>query len=278
MEWEDPASEQKPNGTEALPFDRISSSHADHTNLKSVSRGFNSKTFPKQNSKVAPVSMGSGAAVIPEESEAHITTSKIEDLFTSQMSASFVPKLSVSKTPTGQSPPKPSSARGTRREELEYLSSILGSRTHRGMRTVRLPSHDDNAEETLKDGSQTARTRPAHGRQADTSHDYIGSLKSAGFGKKLSFSSYKTLYDVATFSEFPSSQDFAGGGVAALCTLSRERESLYSSGAVKYMLDLLINGKSLRSKCDACDALTALVKSKCVFFVFDLEICFFACF
>ena len=71
---------------------------------------------------------------------------------------------------------------------------------------------------------------------------------------------YGPLHDVATWSVFKDSQDFAGNGIAALSTITSDREVLHGAGAVQYMSDLLLNGKTYLAKCDACEALMALIK------------------
>jgi hypothetical protein len=272
MEWDESESpqEQKAANADAMPFDRIGSVHADHSGPKLSLR------IPKSASKQTTKGPLNSSTAVPEDPNQENASITFNDAFNFQMGSSLEPKQQQlhtasffespgGKPPRGSTPLKPTSARGTRKEELEYLSTILGSRTHRGIRVVRLsPQNEDDEEPVAKEGSQTARARTAaaHSKPSDITQEPIGPPKPVCLGKKLPFTTFKTLYDVATFSEFASSQDFAGGGVAALCSLPGDRDSLFGSGAVKYMLDLLVQGKSLRSKYDACDALVALVKSK----------------
>lgn len=89
----------------------------------------------------------------------------------------------------------------------------------------------------------------------------LGAQPSSDVHRPLPFQRFSSLYDVATWSEFTSSQDFAGKGVAALCSIRQDRDLMYTTGAVQYMLDLLLMGRSPQSKCDACDALVELVKN-----------------
>lgn len=150
------------------------------------------------------------------------------------------------------------SARGTRKENLEYLTSLLGSRSHRsgrGVFTLRGEEAEAEPEGIQEQNALTHRSPPREPVVA------AKEPKKAG-GKQLSFVKYRSLYDVATFSEFSSSQDFAGGGIAALCCIASDRDSVFLSGGIKYMLDLLVNGESVGSKCDALDAIGSLIKSR----------------
>jgi hypothetical protein len=150
------------------------------------------------------------------------------------------------------------SVRGTRKENLEYLTSLLGSRSHRsGRGAFTLRGEETEAE---PDGSQEQNASIHRSPPREPVVATKESKKSGG--KQLSFVKYRSLYDVATFSEFSSSQDFAGGGVAALCCIASDRDSVFHSGGIKYMLDLLVNGKSVRAKCDALDAIGSLIKSR----------------
>lgn len=172
----------------------------------------------------------------------------------------IVPSLNLSRAEARATTADMSlSARGTRKEELGYLTNLLGSRSHRSGRgafTLKGEDFDEEQEGDSKEQKVVAHMSPPRQPVVDAKEH------SSGGSKQLSFFKYRSLYDVATFSEFSSSQDFAGSGVAALCCITADRESVFSSGGVKYMLDLLVNGKSVRAKCDALDAIGSLVKSR----------------
>ena len=52
---------------------------------------------------------------------------------------------------------------------------------------------------------------------------------------------------------YKESQDFAGNGIAALSCIPMDRDVLHSGGAVQYMVDLLLTGKTTAAKCNACE-------------------------
>jgi hypothetical protein len=181
------------------------------------------------------------------------------------------------------------SARGTRKEDLDYLSSILG-RTRPGNGAVSRLSSGAGSNRVRSSRSATRcsldvdprpsgglaqaikRRNPGGVRTATASNPKREVLLRIAAGRQrqapeqpppkqhpLRFNRIAPLYDVAKASDYASSQDFAGQGIAALA-VGADRGALLESGAVKHMLDLILSGRSVKSKADACDALVQLLQ------------------
>ena len=172
------------------------------------------------------------------------------------------------------------SARGTRKEEFEYLTKLFsGSRVKKGPPPWEKPAleEEDGAQEgapankkslasTQKAAKSAHKGKGGEGGE-EAGRDSRGRLKVpwtlptyTASHRPLRFRKYGPLYDVATWSVFKESQDFAGNGIAALSSIPMDRDVLQGGGAVQYMVDLLLNGKTSSAKCDACQALISLLK------------------
>ena len=181
----------------------------------------------------------------------------------------------LTKAPTGSV-----SARGTRKEEFEYLTKLFsGSRIKKGPPPWEkaAPDDEDGAAAAPAHKKSLVSTQPAKGghkgkggeggEDAGSNRGSRGRFKVpwtlptySASHRPLRFRKYGPLYDVATWSVFKESQDFAGNGIAALSSISMDRDVLQRGGAVQYMVDLLLNGKTSEAKCDACQALLGLLK------------------
>lgn len=159
------------------------------------------------------------------------------------------------------------SARGTRKEEFEYLTKLFsGSRVKKGPAAWEkkpLGEGDEGAEQQISAHKKSQNFSPqAPAEQKGASDDEKpkiqgGKLRTpwklptyAQKHRPLRFGKYGKLYDVATWSVFPDTQDFAGNGIAALSSIPMDRDVLQSGGAVQYMTDLLLTGKTFRAKID----------------------------
>ena len=159
------------------------------------------------------------------------------------------------------------SARGTRKEEFEYLTKLFsGTRVRKGP-----PAWE--RKEAAGEGEDGEQQSPAHKKTLNFSPQAPSEQKGASDDEKpkirggklrtpwklptysqkhrpLRFSKYGQLYDVATWSVFSDTQDFAGNGIAALSSIPMDRDVLQGGGAVQYMTDLLLTGKTTRAKID----------------------------
>ena len=157
-------------------------------------------------------------------------------------------------------------SRSTRKEEFEYLDFILGkSKTPKnGSLTARGRLQGGSTREADAIQTGESKGRKGAGNMGRTlrlakAKNIVSSSSEAQ--RPLAFQKISSLYDVAAWSDFSSSQDFAGKGVAALCSIRQDRDLMYNTGAIQYMIELLLNGRSPQAKCDACDALVELVKN-----------------
>ena len=164
------------------------------------------------------------------------------------------------------------SAHGTRKEEFEYLTKLFsGTRVKKGPAAwEKKPlGEDEDAEQpnsahkkSLNSSPQAPAEQKA-GSEDDKPRIQGGKLRTPWnlptYSQKhrpLRFGKYGKLYDVATWSVFPDTQDFAGNGIAALSSIPMDRDVLQSGGAVQYMTDLLLTGKTFRAKIDgACNSI-----------------------
>jgi len=172
------------------------------------------------------------------------------------------------------------SARGTRKEEFEYLTKLFSGSRRKGPAPWEEPPAKREEGEFGEQG-------PAHNMAPTNSPKKKGGGGAEEGGEKkrglngkqyvpwkvpdfeaqhrpLRLGNYRPLYDVATWSVFKDSQNFAGIGIAALSSIPADRDVLVgdiNGGAVQYMVHLLLNAKTTRAKCDACEALVALFKN-----------------
>jgi len=171
------------------------------------------------------------------------------------------------------------SARGTRKEEFEYLTKMFS-----GTRVKKRPAPWEHkaieVDEDVEGGVETsAHTKNLNVTQSPSKPKAEPEEKESRRGpggklrvpwklpvyeanhRPLRSGKYGALFDVATWSVFKDSQDFAGNGIAALSSIPMDRDVLQSGGAVQYMVALMLTGKTHRSKLDACLACILLLKN-----------------
>jgi len=171
------------------------------------------------------------------------------------------------------------SARGTRKEEFDYLTKLFsGTRIKKGPAPWERKAAEtdeegegssvDAAAHTKVHVTQSPSKSKAESEEKESRRGAGGKLRVpwklpvyAANHRPLRFGKYGPLYDVATWSVFKDSQDFAGNGIAALSSIPMDRDVLQSGGAVQYMVALMLTGKTNRAKCDACLACISLLKN-----------------
>uniref|UniRef100_A0A7S4L3W0 Uncharacterized protein n=2 Tax=Guillardia theta TaxID=55529 RepID=A0A7S4L3W0_GUITH len=160
-------------------------------------------------------------------------------------------KLEFTSSPGGNVNHPALSARGTRKEELEFLENLL-SRQKRGA---------NNEEEEISDemswqrrGFPSLRTKINERRELQQ--------RTVPHLKPLKHRNVSAICDVAILSNFPTSQEYASNALAAFCCIKEDREFFLSAGGVQFTIDLLLKCKSSKGKSEACDALAQLLKNE----------------